>query len=116
MTPGTDCNDTVPNINPGAVDVIGNQIDDDCDGQADNQTSNTEICSDGQDNDSDGLIDCDDTVDWRPILFVRGIDLERSIVPMVLTMTGMDWLIVMIRVVRPLLIVVRRRIGGWDRQ
>jgi|WetSurSiteA1Bulk_404760.scaffolds.fasta_scaffold08544_2 large repetitive protein len=50
-----DCNDSNPNINPGATEICGDQIDQDCNGK-------DQICGD---NDGDGFTtgtgDCDDT-------------------------------------------------------
>lgn len=66
--PSGDCNDADPSINPGATEIIGNGIDDNCDGQ--------EICCRDLDNDGyrpDGTstvisvdLDCSDTGEALP--------------------------------------------------
>jgi len=68
-----DCVDDDPAINPGACDIKGDGIDQDCDGQdrtkgkpcpGGGDTGESEgkakTCSDGVDNDGDGLTDCAD--------------------------------------------------------
>jgi hypothetical protein len=54
-----ECNDVRPLVNPAAVEAMGNRYDDDCDGAADNGTT------DSSDADADGHAlnagDCDDT-------------------------------------------------------
>src|SRR5215468_637895 len=69
--PGDDCNDHEPNIHPGATEVAGNMVDDDCDGLAD-ETESTGAdggvvnipSTDTVDHDGDGYSmaqgDCDD--------------------------------------------------------
>ena len=52
---GTDCNDNDASINPGAVDIVGDGIDQDCSGQ-DAVATATDLDGDGYD---DG-VDCDD--------------------------------------------------------
>ena len=78
VTNADDCDDTDPDINPDATEIVGNTVDENCDGIAEqfddadgdgsnssddcddndpnNFPGNTEIC-DGQDNDCDGQID-----------------------------------------------------------
>ncbi|WP_397363104.1 putative metal-binding motif-containing protein [Olleya sp. R77988] len=53
-----DCDDADAATYPGAIDVCGDGIDNNCDGQVDENC--VEICDDGVDNDGDGLTDCDD--------------------------------------------------------
>ncbi|MFH1468515.1 MAG: MopE-related protein [Pseudomonadota bacterium] len=46
-TPTTDCDDTDAGVNPGATEIVGDGIDEDCDG--------TEVCY--EDDDNDGYLD-----------------------------------------------------------
>ena len=64
--PEGDCNDHVASIRPGAAEVAGNFMDDDCDGMAD-EVSDQQPSTDTMDRDHDGVTiaagDCDDTND-----------------------------------------------------
>ncbi|MBL0316440.1 MAG: hypothetical protein IPP69_11925 [Flavobacteriales bacterium] len=53
----TDCDDTDENVNPGATEVCGNGVDDDCDGNIDNAAANTYYA----DADGDGFGDASTT-------------------------------------------------------
>ena len=53
-----DCDDADAATYPGATDICGDGIDNNCDSQVDENC--VEICDDGIDNDGDGLTDCDD--------------------------------------------------------
>jgi hypothetical protein len=61
-----DCDDGNPDVNPGAIEVCDNGLDDDCDGQIDAADSDCLICTDADEDGyaveggDCGLVDCDD--------------------------------------------------------
>ncbi|HEY6940249.1 MopE-related protein [Dokdonella sp.] len=62
-----DCNDTAIGIHPGASEVVGNYVDDDCDGMADEDASD-HPSSDSADHDGDQVIIAPDAI------FASGFD------------------------------------------
>lgn len=72
---GPDCDDFREDINPGAREICGDRVDNDCNGRADcadevcfgtpgcDCVPEPEICDDGDDNDCDRLVDCEDRED-----------------------------------------------------
>lgn len=63
--PDADCDDDNFNINPGAIEVCDDRIDNDCDRLVDGDDpdcgSGLEICDNGLDDDGDGEVDCLDS-------------------------------------------------------
>ena len=57
---GTDCNDSDANVHPGAEAICGDNIDNACQGGDFCPEDNGITCDDGDDNDGDGLVDCED--------------------------------------------------------
>lgn len=64
VTDNTDCDDTNPNINPAAIEILGNFVDENCDGR-DNTTSTVDV------NDIDYNIYPNPTND---VFLIRGIE------------------------------------------
>jgi hypothetical protein len=62
-----DCNDHAGSINPGAAEIVGNYVDDDCDGLADEDAAD-HPSSDSADHDGDHVIIAPDTI------FASGFD------------------------------------------
>ena len=54
---GDDCDDSNPSVYGGAPEIIGNGIDDNCNGQIDEVCGSEELCGNGIDDDCDSLID-----------------------------------------------------------
>jgi V8-like Glu-specific endopeptidase len=61
---GGDCNDCDPLVNPGAIDVPGNMVDDDCDGTVDNAPTSCDAMASGK-NDATALANAFEQCDPR---------------------------------------------------
>ncbi len=86
--PGGDCDDNDPNVYPGAVEVLCNNIDDDCNPAT--LDSMEEICNNGIDDDCDGFVDGEDSdcssttcstgvmIDYNGPLYVNVVDISGT--------------------------------------
>jgi MYXO-CTERM domain-containing protein len=60
-TGGSDCDDSDAEVHPGATDVAGDGVDQDCSGSDAVCMPSAEICTNGRDDDCDGFVDSDDS-------------------------------------------------------
>jgi len=58
---GTDCNDGDALVSPGATEVCGDSVDNDCDGSVDEDCADNDSDNDTYDSEAAGGTDCDDT-------------------------------------------------------
>ena len=83
-----DCDDGDVNVNPGEEEVLGNMVDDDCDGDVDCDDSQVELTDYGFDGDADGWFYSADGVSVTVVRLCSDDDANAALISMLTDGTG----------------------------
>ncbi len=83
-----DCDDGDVNVNPGEEEVLGNMVDDDCDGDVDCDDSQVELTDYGYDGDGDGWFWSADGVSVTVVRMCSDDDANAALISMLTDGTG----------------------------
>ena len=83
-----DCDDGDVNVNPGEEEVLGNMVDDDCDGDVDCDDSQVELTDYGYDGDGDGWFYSADGVSVTVVRMCSDDDANAALISMLTDGTG----------------------------